>query len=110
MGDYIAKYWAGWACGLVAAALAGFAKLFQRKLKRMKVRQDAMELGVQALLRAEIIHIYNKYMDRGEMPVYERENVQELLKQYKNLGGNGAIKDLVEKLFDLPTPKRTHKE
>ena len=72
--------------------------------KKMQCRQAATELGVQALLRAEIIHIYNKYMEKGKMPIYERENVAELFKQYTNLGGNGVIKELLEKLNNLPTP------
>ena len=62
-----------------------------------------MELGTQALLRAQIIHIYNKYIEKGYVPIYERENVNELYEQYKNLGGNGTIKTLMQKLDDLPT-------
>ncbi len=103
----IAKYWLEWLFGLIGAAAIGLCRKLQKKIKKMQLRQAATELGVQALLRAEIIHIYNKYMDRGEMPIYERENVAELFKQYTNLGGNGVIQELVEKLNDLPTPPQT---
>ena len=102
--NYITKYWLEWTCGLIGTATLGLFSRFIIKFKKMQSRQAATELGVQALLRAEIIHIYNKYMDRGEMPIYERENVAELFKQYTNLGGNGVIKELIEKLNDLPTP------
>ncbi len=89
---------------MIGTAILGLFSRFIIKFKKMQTRQAATELGVQALLRAEIIHIYNKYMDRGEMPIYERENVAELYKQYNNLGGNGVIKELIEKLNNLPTP------
>ena len=99
MQDYIVKYWAGWLCGLMAAGLACLG----RKYKHMARKQCAIENGMQALLRAQIIHIYSKYIELGYMPVYERENVSELFKQYTCLGGNGVIKELVEKLCKLPT-------
>ena len=101
---YIEKYWLEWTCGIAGAATLGFFSRLIMKFKKMQSRQAATELGVQALLRAEIIHIYNKYMDKGLMPIYERENIAELFKQYTNLGGNGVIKELIEKLYDLPTP------
>ena len=102
--SYIQSYWLEWVFGLAATALFSiFSRLFI-KFKKMQSRQAATELGVQALLRAEIIHIYNKYMEKRQMPIYERENVAELFKQYTNLGGNGVIKELLEKLNNLPTP------
>lgn len=78
-------------------------KLEQRQ-QEQEERYKAVENGVQALLRANIINIYNKYTDRGEIPIYERENVEHLYKEYKTLGGNGVVESLVEKLEDLPTP------
>lgn len=100
MQDYIVKYWVGWACGLLAT---GFGFLC-RKYRCMAKKHSAIENGMQALLRAQIIHIYNKYIEIGYMPIYERENVSELFIQYKSLGGNGVIKELVDKLCRLPTP------
>jgi len=104
MLNYVSKYWIEWSCGIMGTLILGIFSRLAIKFKRMQSRQAATELGVQALLRAEMIHIYNKYMERGEMPIYERENIAELFKQYTNLGGNGVIKELIEKLYDLPTP------
>lgn len=100
MQDYIVKYWAGWLCGLVATGLAWLG----RKYKCMSKKQSAIENGMQALLRAQIIHIYNKYIEIGSVPIHERENIEALYTQYTSLGGNGVIKELVEKLERLPTP------
>lgn len=74
--------------------------------EEMQIRQHATEKGVQALLRAQIISIYNKYMDMGSIPIYERENIEHLYTEYKALGGNGVIESLMDKLTDLPTPRK----
>ena len=70
---------------------------------RLKKRLNATEKGVQALLRSQIISLYNKYIDKGYMPIYERENLEHLYTEYKALGGNGVIEHLKEKLDSLPT-------
>lgn len=110
MSDYIARCWVGWACAAAGASVLSFFGCMAKKYRKMQRRQQATELGVQALLRAQIIHIYNKYMDRGELPIYERENIDGLIKQYVNLGGNGIVPGLVERLYALPTPIDHHDE
>ncbi|MDO4300794.1 MAG: hypothetical protein Q4D26_05325 [Clostridia bacterium] len=66
-------------------------------------RHKALEQGVQALLRTEIISIYNKYFELGYCPIYAKENIEALYKQYKALGGNGAAASMTETIRDLPT-------
>lgn len=92
--EFILKYWIEFA---MAGLIGVIANLFRR--------HKATQLGVQALLRANIINLYNKYTERGEMPIYERENVEQLFTQYKALKGNGVIDNLYDKLMELPTPK-----
>lgn len=104
MDDAIA-YWVRWAFGIVGTFLVGWGAALKCKYQSIHRRQKATEMGVQALLRAQIIHIYNKYTDMGYLPIYERENIAHLYEQYKNLGGNGVIEELMEKLSDLPTPR-----
>lgn len=102
----------GWvisACGIgtiVSKAINKRIDTVSEQQNNQKERQNAVELGVQALLRANIISIYNKYMYKGEIPIYERENIEHLYTEYKALNGNGVIESLVEKLSDLPTPRQ----
>ena len=103
MAEFTIKYWLAWVYGIICVALTTAFGCLVKKYKKMCGRQYAMELGTQALLRAQIIHIYNKYMEKGYLPIYERENIDELYIQYKNLGGNGTITSLMEKLIALPT-------
>jgi hypothetical protein len=65
--------------------------------------QEAIKLGIQALLRDRIIQSYNHYMDKGICPIYALENINALYTQYHALGGNGTITEIVKKLKNLPT-------
>lgn len=106
MMDFIAKYWLEVVFG---AILAGFGAAFRGLSRRVSKRieeQEAIKLGMQALLRDRIISAYNHYMDKGFCPIYARENVRRLYEQYHNLGGNGTVTHLVEELEELPTDKR----
>ena len=60
-------------------------------------------MGLQALLRNEIIREYNKYIRLGSIPIYAMENMDAMYEQYSNLGGNGTITALMEKIRELPT-------
>lgn len=102
MPEWILKYWTEALFGLIIAGLiAGYKKL-SGKLKE----QDAIKLGIQALLRDRIIQSYNHYQEKGYCPIYALENVNALYTQYHALGGNGMITELVERLKDMPTEKK----
>lgn len=71
-----------------------------------------VRLGVQALLRAQMISDYNKWSERGYAPIYARQNFQNCWSQYHSLGANGVMDDIYIKFLALPTepPKRKKKE
>jgi len=103
--EYLLKYWAGWLCGILGSVILGAWTMLLSKYKKLHNKQCAIELGVQALLRSQLIQLYNKYMEIGAVPIYERENIEQLYIQYENLGGNGVMTELLEKLNALPTPR-----
>lgn len=97
-------FWAVTAlCGAFAAWVQQKFKAQKKELVEQKAYNTAVALGVQALLRDRIIQAYNHYQDKGFCPIYGMENVQALYLQYHNLGGNGTITELVEKLKSMPT-------
>ena len=85
----------------VTGILGYIIKILTKKLNE----QDSIKLGVQALLRDRIIQSYNYHMDLGFCPVYARENIEEMAEQYYNLGGNGVVHQIMDKLGELPTIK-----
>ena len=105
MIDFIAKYWIEVVFGSILAGLGtAFSFLSKRVSKRIE-EQEAIKLGMQALLRDRIISAYNHYMDKGYCPIYARENVRRLYEQYHNLGGNGKVTHHVQEFEELPTDK-----
>ena len=72
-------------------------------LKTMKDTVEALRLGVQALLRDSIISTYNKYHDKGYMPIWARENLTRAYEAYTGLGGNDVAHSLYEKMLGWPT-------
>lgn len=81
----------GWL--ISALGIGGITSAFvNRKINEMRQRQEADEARQCAV-------------EKGYIPIYERENLEHMYDEYKALGGNGVIEDLVEKLRDLPTPR-----
>ena len=99
MIEFIIKYWLEIAFTLVVSAISYLFK----KLAGLFKRQKAIEQGVQALLRNELINRYREYETKGEMSILDKENMEFMFKEYQNLGGNGTIKQMYEEMLELPT-------
>lgn len=95
MRDIIDKY----TIEFIAGAILAWVTTTIIKLKK---RNTATQDGVKALLKSEIIQIYHVYSEKGNMPIYARENAMSLYEEYKNLGGNGVVDDLMKKMLALP--------
>jgi len=52
-----------------------------------------------------VILNYYKYMEKGEMKVYEKEALIREYEIYEKLGGNSFISSCYEELMELPTKK-----
>lgn len=71
----------------------------------------ATRSGIRALLRADIIRIYNKYHDTlGYCPVYVKQALTDEYKQYHALKGNGVGTNLYNATMALPTEPQEEKE
>lgn len=77
-------------------------KAAEAEKQAQKQKMEAMELGVQSLLRDRIIERYNHYTEQKHIPIYGMENVTKMYESYHALGGNGTITELVNDLKELP--------
>lgn len=75
------------------------------KIKQQKTETDAIKLGIQALLRAQLVSDFNKYSAKGYAPIYARDNFENVWKQYHSLGANGVMDDIHDKFLSLPAEK-----
>ena len=86
-----------WLCLLgIPALLAAAIKFVMSQIKGVR-------LGVQALLRAQLVSEYNKWEDRGWAPIYARQNFENCWEQYHNMGKNGVMDDLHTRFLAMPT-------
>lgn len=90
----------GWFIPFILGSVLSF---LVTKVKKDKKKDKAIETGVQALLRNEIIRRYREFELKGEMPILDKENLEEMFEQYKNLGGNGTVKKMMDELLSLET-------
>lgn len=95
-----------WLCLLgVPTLIVCLYKYVNSVIKKTRDDTNALKLGIQALLRSQMIAEYNKYSENGYAPVYARENFENCWKQYHSLGANGVMDDLHEKFLELPVKK-----
>ena len=87
----------------IPALIAGVFKYLHTLIKRNADDNKALKLGVQALLRSQMISDFNKYSEKGYAPIYARESFENCWKQYHSLGVNGVMDDLHKKFLELPT-------
>ena len=80
----------------VPAILAGITKFLLNQVKGVR-------LGVQALLRSQMIDDYNRYKEKGYAPIYAKESFENCWVQYEKLGKNGVMQDIRAKVLALPT-------
>lgn len=71
----------------------------------------AMRKGIRALLRADLIRLYNKYHDDlGYCPLYVKQSLEDEYQQYHALKGNGVGTNMYNALMELPTEPHRKKE
>lgn len=95
--DFMSKNWT-WIVS-VGGILIGVASYVYVHIK-------ALQSGVQALLRAQMIEYYNHYSEKGYAPIYARESFENCWVQYEKLGKNGVMRDIRTKFLALPTSER----
>lgn len=100
--EWIMKYWVEVLFGLLTGGAGLLFRSLFSKIADYNARQDAVEKGVQALLRNSIVQSYNHYVERGSISLHGLESVERMYTEYHNLGGNGTVTKLVEDLREFP--------
>ena len=82
--------------------LVTVGRYFMGRIKAIESKNEAVCLGVQALLRDRLIWTYNHYSEKKYAPIYAKENFENMWTQYHNLGANGVMDEIREKFLALP--------
>ena len=107
MVEWIAKYWLEVLFSGLLTGLGFIVKLMWQRQKREDLRQQAIELGIQALLRDRVVQAYYHYIERGWIMLHGLEAAEKMYTEYHNLGGNGTVTKLMEDLRELPVRDKT---
>lgn len=99
MIEFIVEYWIEFAFGIIIAGGGICITWLRTKFKE----HEALNKGLCALLRNDIIQLHDKYMEKEYIPIYALDNVLKMYDAYHALGGNGTVTKLVEELKELPT-------
>lgn len=92
---------------IITTVLFAFFKRLYAKIKKNDEETESVKLGIQALLRNEMIETYNKWIEKGFASIYARESFENCYVQYHSLGANGVMDDIHEKFMALPTEKHS---
>lgn len=98
--EYAQMVWdiAGW---VLAPLCAGLAGALIATLKRIKVHDTAMEQGMRALLRQQLIDYHRDYVvSGGPCPIRIKEQATSVYQAYHALNGNGTGTKLWEEIMD----------
>jgi hypothetical protein len=79
-------------------AMGGFVVVLYRRYR-------ALNEGIGALLRNSIITQCERFLEKGELPTHNRDNIEKMYIAYHNLGQNGSVTSLVEQARELPPHK-----
>lgn len=90
-------------CAFIVGYLWRSRKAAEKEDEEFRLEQRLIKKAVCALVRDKIIHKYEKCMVGGYCSVEYLTDVEELYKVYRELGGNGIMKELMEKIRRLPT-------
>ena len=84
---------------LITAILAGLAGYLTSSLRKKHTHDDAMEVGMQVLLRKALIDSFDYYCNQNhKMTVERRREILEAYQAYSDLGGDGVISSMVERM------------
>lgn len=90
---------------IVGFVVTGVLGYFVGKVKEYKKKDTRQEEALKCLLRSNITSKYYVYSELKEIPYYEKENIDKMFEQYKNMGCNSYVDTIVKEINELPIKK-----
>lgn len=87
---------------IIYAALLFLCGAMANYIRGKKKGNRAIEKGLCAILRNDIILIRNDAVRNRQIPYTQRQNVDHMYEAYKTLGGNGMIETMMHDIRKLP--------
>lgn len=98
---FVSSHWIEWLFTAVLGILGYLVKMLRDQLLEERQKNEAIAEGVQSLLRESIVTNYNRYSERGYMPIYAKESLKRVYSAYHDLGGNDVATELYNKMLKM---------
>ena len=73
-------------------------KNYKNQLRNNKKNEQLQNIALKSLLKGQLTNTYFVYNEMKEIPDYVYANFLSMLKVYENLGGNGFIHTIAQKM------------
>lgn len=70
--------------------------------EKERKESEAIKQGIRAVLRDRILQAYNHFSVKGKIKIEELENISNMYIAYHNLGGNGVVTSIYNKVLEIP--------
>lgn len=74
----------------------------EKDIEKILIKDKAINESLRALCRDRILQGYRYYKQNDGITMQDLETMTKLYKAYHNLGGNGTITAVYEKILNLP--------
>ena len=91
---------AGIGSGVMAIVLACLQRKWQ-KADKADSRIDALVSAQKVLMIDRVHYLAERYIEKGEISLSQKETIQEMYHAYKALGGNGHLDLAMEEIAHL---------
>lgn len=91
---------------LIGAVITGLVGYLTAIIKQYKKRDEVQQEALKCLLRSNLTSKYYVYKELGHMPGYEKENINYMYQQYKIMGGNSYIDEIVKEINQFSIDKK----
>lgn len=72
------------------------------KMESKMIIIDSIAVGIQSLLRSQMVEIYNIYHEKGSIPMWVKNSFDDCFRNYKMLGGNGFMDNIHTVVMEMP--------
>lgn len=80
-------------------------EIVSEAMTEIKTELTSLKEGSQALLRSKLYNIYDDCKAKGYATIDEKNNFENIYKNYHALGSNGVMDSIREEFLDLPSSK-----
>lgn len=95
--------------GLFLSGMSGFLtakiKQYKKREEDQQKREETQQEALKCLLRSNITSKYYVYTELGSITPYEKQNINYMHEQYKKMGGNSYVDEIVVEVNKLPIKK-----